>query len=139
MKFGQFIILAVIILIFLLVNTAASNLYPALFSNLLLTNSQKISVEYLADVRKTSEFDNQINYFNQKYNYDFINLVEQPEKDINFKISQLESILEKNEDAVDVLLALSKIYKDLGNSQKSKIYLSRAKKIDPSISNLSVK
>jgi tetratricopeptide (TPR) repeat protein len=139
MKFSQFLLTVIGVSFFLLANIASSGLYPPLFSSLVLTNSQKLPVKYLADIKKTPEFNNQIKYFDQKYNYNFINLVEQPEKDINFKISQLESILEKNEDAVDVLLALSTIYKDLGNAQKSKMYLSRAREIDPSISKSAVK
>lgn len=47
------------------------------------------------------------------------------------RIKKLETILGKNKNARDVLLALSLLYKEEGNNLKSDEYLRRARALDP--------
>jgi cell division protein FtsI/penicillin-binding protein 2 len=53
----------------------------------------------------------------------------------NQTIAELEAVLEQNEKARDVLIALAALYNEAGNEEKYEEYKNRAREVDPGIAD----
>jgi tetratricopeptide (TPR) repeat protein len=100
-----------------------------------LVNQQKKSdaVLFLKKIKGTKEFPQQLNYYKSIYGQDIEKEVFAEEIKRKEEIKKLETILEKNQKARDVLLKLAILYFEDENFKKAQEYYQRAKEIDPMV------
>ena len=124
--------LTVLLSVFLIFQIFFSqNLSPLFFG---LTNNNKESiVSFMQKIRLTSDFPQQLNYFENIYGSAIKNEIFFKEIAQNQKITKFEQILKNNNQARDILYSLFLLYKEKGDNLKAEKYLRLAKEVDPNI------
>lgn len=120
---------------FILVNLYSSQALHPLFFNLVNHQKKSDAILFLKKIKGTKEFPQQLNYFKNIYGEEIEKEVFVDEIKRKEEIKKLETILQKNEKARDVLVRLAILYFEDSNSSKAKAYYQRAKTIDPMIKN----
>lgn len=128
-----------VVLLFLSVMFVAANLlYSQAISPLYaqLTNDDKSgAVEYLKKIVSLPDFQRELTTYKTLYGRGIENDIFRTKLDRQKMILQLENLLQKNNNAREVLYNLSFLYRADGNPTKAKMYLDKLKLIDPTISN----
>ena len=128
-----------VVLLFLSVMFVAANLlYSQAISPLYaqLTNDDKSgAVEYLKKIVSLPDFQRELTTYKTLYGRDIENDIFRTKLDRQKMISQLENLLQKNNNAREVLYNLSLLYRADGNPIKAKTCLDKSKLIGPTISN----
>lgn len=127
--------LFLILFIFLIINIIFSQNISSLFVGM-VNNQRQAVVDYLKRIKVLPQFKKELVNYQEIYGHGLTNEVFKDERLREEKIAELESILQKNNQARDVLYGLYLLYKEAGNDNKAQSYLNKAKEIDPNIINL---
>ena len=118
---------------FVLINFYSFQVFQPLFFSLINTQRKSDAVLFLKKIKKHKEFNQQLVYFKNLYGPEIEKDVFEEEIKRKREIKKLETLLQKNEKARDVLLKLAILYFEDENFKKAKEYYQKAKKIDPQI------
>ncbi|MBI2641852.1 tetratricopeptide repeat protein [Candidatus Roizmanbacteria bacterium] len=89
--------------------------------------------EFLQKIKPLPEFRSFFDIQKRIYGDSIESEVYKDEFQIRQKIQKFESALQKNQKSRDLLYGLSKLYNKLGETDKAKEYLEKAREIDPTI------
>lgn len=128
-----FPIIIIIFSLFIFINLSASQSPPSLFLNLVNQQKKSEAILFLKKIKKTKEFSQQLEYFKNIYGKTIEKEVFAEEEKRRKEIKKLESLLEKNEKARDVLINLAVLYFKEKDFKKAKEYYQKAKGIDPMV------
>lgn len=118
---------------FALVNVSSFQSLPSLFFNLVNNQKKSDAVLFLKKIKGAEEFPQQLQYFKKIYGGEIEKEVFADEIKRKEEIKNLETILQKNEKARDVLVKLAILYFESNDINKAKKYYQRAKEVDPQI------
>ncbi len=128
MKKAVYIAIVGLLLMFLMLNIASSQAISPLYFGLVKGNTQA-AVSFLQKISRSSGF----NYYKGLFSADVQKQFTAEETKLDNQIKKLESLLQKNPNARDVLYNLHLLYTRVGNDNKAQEYLKRAQEIDPTI------
>jgi len=126
--------LSLLFFLFLIINIVFSQNISSLFVGM-VNNQRQAVVDYLKRIKVLPQFKKELVNYQEIYGHGLTNEVFKDERLREEKIAELESILQKNNQARDVLYDLYLLYKAEGNNDKAQSYLNKAKEIDPSNPN----
>jgi len=126
-----FLLFPLLILI-LTLNLISSQSVSPLFLGV-INRDYQATVTYLKKIKPLPIFSHELNKFKNIFGEKIEIDVFAKEQKIKAEIKKLETILEKNPDARDVLYQLYLLYQQIGNEKKANLYLKRAKTVDPFI------
>lgn len=128
------VLVLLILIIFLGFNIFFSQTISPLYLGMVAGQKSAVA-SYLKKIITLPEFKNELRNYKKIYGSDLEDKVFQEERERQKKIIQLEEILNKNNQARDVLYELYLLNKADGNDSKAGEYLNRARAIDPTIKN----
>jgi len=126
-------IILLIIGFFTLINVYSSQILHPLFFNLVNQQKKSDAVVFLKKIKGTKEFPQQLNYYKNIYGGEIEKEVFAEEVRRKEEIRKLETLLQKNEKARDVLVRLAILYFEDEDFKKAKEYYQKAKEIDPMV------
>lgn len=118
----------------LIINIISSQTISSFYLGL-INYDKKSHIDFLKKIKSLSFFKDELKKSQSLFGKEIVEEVFQEEKELNIKINKLESALQKNPKARDVLYALYQLYKEKGDYQKANDYLKKTKEIDPLINN----
>ncbi|MBI2051469.1 hypothetical protein HYT33_01775 [Candidatus Roizmanbacteria bacterium] len=131
MKPQQFFVVT-LLGILLFANIASSQLISPLYFRL-VDNEKENIVEFLTRIKSLPEFPGKLLLFKNLYGRRIEDAVFEKEERREKMIQNLEQILKENPKAKEVLYSLFLLHRDAGEREKAKMYLERAKAVDPEI------
>lgn len=125
-------VFVVIFALFVVINAAISQFYPHLYFHS-LKNEQETMVPYLKSIRPLPQFQSELSRLTGIYGVSVKEGVFYDDSIRENYIKELERLYEKNPFFPDITYQLSLLYKQKGDTQKSREYLERARAIDPAL------
>lgn len=125
-------VFAVIFALFVILNAAASQYYPALYFQS-LTNERETAVPYLKSIQSLPGFRSEMDSLASAYGNSVREGVFYNDSVRETYIKELEQLYIKNPSFRDINYQLSLLYKQKGELQRSREYLEKARAIDPDL------
>lgn len=130
---GVLLLVLVIMTLFLFVNIIFVQSVTPLYQD--VANGELTAlIRFFAKAKSLKDFQEILPEVNQTFNL-YETSVYAEDRKRKEAIQQLESILQKNSQARDVLFTLSLLYKKENNPDRAAYYLQKAKEVDPLIGN----
>lgn len=131
MKYLGLSIAAIILLLFLVANVYASQLFPPLFYRVVGTNDISAAEDFLRYIKGTPLHRQQYEYFNEKFNNGLIEARLAEEQKNGASKEKYRLMLEKNPKSRDALIMLALYELKGGNDEEATRFYTQAKAIDP--------
>jgi len=125
----------ILLIVFLLINVISSQTISLLYFSV-LGESRKATVVYLKKIMSLPLFKTEFDKFKTIYGNDIEKQVYAEKYQRQKQIIILETLLQKNSQARDVLFALYQLYLNDGQVERAQEYLKKAQQIDPMIKQI---
>lgn len=125
-------VFAVIFALFVILNAAISQFYPALYFQS-LANEKETAVPYLKSIQSLPEFRSELDNLTSLYGNSVKEGVYYDDSIRENYIKELEQLYIKNPSSRDINYQLSLLYQQKGDTGKSREYLEKARAIDPAL------
>ena len=130
-KITKILVLTPLLLI-VIINIISSQAISPLYFQLVNENKDSI-VRFLTLIKPAPFFMKEYIRYKNTYGASIDTVVFKEDKETEKQIQKLEGALNKNPQARDILIELSRLYKNMGDSNTSNKYEEKARSIDPSI------
>ncbi len=124
-------ITAIFLLLFLVINVYASQLFPPLYYRVVGIQDISAAEDFLRYIKGTPMHKQQYDYFNEKFNNGLIEARLAEEEKNGASKEKYRTILEKNPKSRDALIMLALYELRGGNEEEAARYYTQAKQIDP--------
>lgn len=125
-------VFAVIFALFVILNAAISQFYPALYFQGLV-NERETAVPYLKSIQSLPGFQSELDNLTSVYGDSVTEGVFYDDSMRENYIKELEQLYVKNPSSRDINYQLSLLYGQKGETVKSREYLQKARAIDPAL------